>query len=121
MAEAVVATLLAVARAWAARLRVPLARVTIAAAPGVVVLTATATTRPGPADLAATEDLLARTASVRGAVLAGRGVRLVAGDPRLRVPLEPGLDLEVPADVFVQVNPGANARLIAAVLALAAF
>jgi 23S rRNA (uracil1939-C5)-methyltransferase len=121
IAEAAVSAHLAVARTWAASLRVALARVTIAAAPGGVVLAAAATARPGPADLAATEELLARTATVRGAVLAGRGVRLVAGDPRLRVPLEPGLDLEIPADVFAQVNPAANVRLIATVLACGAF
>ncbi|TMA95437.1 MAG: class I SAM-dependent RNA methyltransferase, partial [Deltaproteobacteria bacterium] len=67
------------------------------------------------------EALLARLATVRGTVLAGGGERLVAGDPTVRLPLEPGLDLEVPADVFTQVNPAANPALVATVLALGRF
>src|SRR5205823_1155372 len=43
------------------------------------------------------------------------------GDPTVRVALEPGLALEVPADVFTQVNPGANRRLVETVVALGAF
>src|SRR5207247_2532943 len=101
--------------------RVPLRRVTVSAAPAGVALAASATARPGPADLAASEALLARAAGVRGTVVTGAGVRLVAGDPTVRVALEPGLDLEVPADVFTQVNPGANQRLVETVLALGAF
>src|SRR5207247_2108887 len=109
------------ARAWVAALRVPLRRVTLSAAPGGVVLAAWATARPGPADLDASEALLARTAGVRGTVVTGAGARLVAGDPTVRVALEPGLALEVPADVFTQVNPGANRRLVETVVALGAF
>src|SRR5207245_659701 len=86
-----------------------------------VVSAAAATARPGPADLEASEALLARAASVRGTVVAGAGARLVAGDPTVRVALEPGLDLEVPADVFTQVNPGANRSLVETVAALGAF
>src|SRR5207247_2005788 len=109
------------ARAWVAALLDPLRRVTVSAAPAGVALAASATARPGPADLAASEALLARAAGVRGTVVTGAGVRLVAGDPTVRVALEPGLDLEVPADVFTQVNPGANQRLVETVLALGAF
>jgi len=58
---------------------------------------------------------------VRGTVVTGAGARLVAGDPTVRVALEPGLALEVPADVFTQVNPGANPSLVATVVALGAF
>ena len=39
---------------------------------------------------------------------AAAAARLVVGDPTVRVELEPGLALEVPADVFTQVNPAAN-------------
>jgi 23S rRNA (uracil1939-C5)-methyltransferase len=121
IAAPVIGAHLPVARAWIAALRVPLRRVTIAVAPGGVVFAARAAARPGPADLAASEALLVRTASVRGVVLAGAGTRLVAGDPRVRVELEPGLDLEVPADAFTQVNAGANQLLVRAVLALGGF
>ncbi len=58
---------------------------------------------------------------MRGTVVTGAGARLVAGDPTVRVALEPGLALEVPADVFTQVNPGANRRLVETVVALGAF
>ena len=121
LADPVVSAHLEAARAWVAALRVPLRRVTLSAAPGGVVLAASATARPGPADLDASEALLARTAGVRGTVVVGAGARLVAGDPTVRVALEPGLALEVPADVFTQVNPGANRRLVETVVALGAF
>ncbi|HUE30210.1 MAG TPA: class I SAM-dependent RNA methyltransferase [Verrucomicrobiae bacterium] len=121
LAEPVVAAHLEAARAWVAALRVPLRRVTLSAAPGGVVLAASAAAPPGPPDLEASEALLVRTASVRGTVVTGAGARLVAGDPTVRVALEPGLDLEVPADVFTQVNPGANRRLVETVVALGAF
>ncbi len=112
---------LGVARAWAATLRVAPARVTLARAPGGVVLVAAVRARPTPVDVAATERLLAGTGSVRGAVLTGGGVRLVVGDPHLRVAVEPDLALEIPADAFTQVHPAANLLLVAAVLELGAF
>jgi len=121
LADPAVSAHLAAARAWLAALRVPLRRLTVSAAPGGVVLAGAATARPGPADVAASEALLARVAGVRGAVIAGAGVRVVAGDPTVRVEIESGLDLEVPADAFTQVNPGANRRLVERVLALGAF
>jgi 23S rRNA (uracil1939-C5)-methyltransferase len=121
IAEPVLAAHLGAAREWIRTLRAPLRRVTIAAAPGGVALAATATARPGPADLGASEALLARVATVRGMVVSGGGARLVAGDPTVRVSLEPGLDLEVPADVFTQVNPGANRTLVETVVSLGSF
>ena len=102
-------------RRWAGVLRMTLERVTLARAPDGVVLVAVAAGAPGAADVAVTEALLASTGAVRGAVLLGRGTRIVVGDPGIRVPLEPGLHLEVPADVFTQVNPRANALLVATV------
>jgi 23S rRNA (uracil1939-C5)-methyltransferase len=121
IAAPVVEAHLGVARRWIERLRAVPERVGIAAAVDGVVLTASGRLRPGPADLRATESLLAEEASVRGAVLLGGGARLVAGDPRLRVAVEPDLALEVPADAFTQVHPEANLLLVAAVLELGAF
>ncbi len=118
IAEPVLAAHLGAARAFAAALRAPLARVTIAAAPGGVALVARTTARPGPADRAATERLLVAEPSVRGAVVTDGAVRLVVGDPTVRAPLEPGLEIEVPADVFTQVNPAANQLLVATVVGL---
>jgi 23S rRNA (uracil1939-C5)-methyltransferase len=120
IADPVVSAHLAAAREWLAALRVPLGRLTIAAAPGGVALAGRAIGRPGPADVAASEALLSRVASVRGAVLRGGGVRLVTGDPDVRLAIEPGLHLEVPVDAFTQVNPAANRALVATVLAFAA-
>lgn len=107
---------LAPVREWIASLRVPLARVTIAVAPGGVALAAAVTGRPGPPDVAATERLLVQFPTIRGAVLAGRPHRTVVGDPTVRVPAEADLHLEVPADVFTQVNLAANPGLVRTVL-----
>jgi 23S rRNA (uracil1939-C5)-methyltransferase len=121
LAVPAVAAHLAPARAWTASLRVALRRVTVAEAPGGVVLVGAAAAAPGPADLAASESLLAQVATVRGIVLTGGGMRRTLGDPTVRVLLEPGLDLEVPADAFTQVNPEGNRRLVEVVLRLGAF
>ncbi len=120
IAEPVLRAHLAVARAWAAALRSAPQRITIAGAPGGVVLVAAVSGRPAPPDVAATERLLAATASVRGAVLTGHGRRAVVGDPHVRIPVEPDLALEVPADVFTQIHPAANLLLVETVLELAA-
>jgi 23S rRNA (uracil1939-C5)-methyltransferase len=120
IADDAVSAHLGAARKLVATVRVALARVAIVTAPGGVVLVATALRAPGPPDLAAAETLLARHGSVRGAIVRGAGVRLVAGDPHVTVVLEAGLDLEVPADVFTQVNPEANRLLVATVLGFAA-
>jgi len=109
-----------VARDWVATLRTVPDRVTLARAPGGVVLVADSRRRPASADVTATETLLARHASVRGAVLAGTGARAVVGDPHVLMPLEPDLQLEVPADAFTQVNAAANPVIVATVLELAA-
>ncbi len=123
IADPVLSAHLDAARDWVGALRVPLRRVSLAVAPGGVVLKAIASALPGTHDLEVTTELLARMPTVRGAVLADARAdrRLVAGDPRVRVALEPGLDLEVPADVFTQVNPDANRLLVASVIALGRF
>ena len=121
IAEPVVSAHLATARAWAAALRVPLRRVTVAAAPGGVVLVAATDAAPGERDVRATEDLLVREPAVRGAVLRGGGARHVVGDATVRVDLEPDLALDVPADAFTQVNAAANRLLVATVLAFGSF
>src|SRR5262249_18699648 len=120
IADPAVVTHLDAVRRWIASLRAPLRRVTIAAAPGGVAVSAIAGARPGAADRAASESALSPTAGLRGIVLSGGGERLVVGDPSVRVDLEPGLDLEVPVDAFTQVNAGANRRLVEIVLRFAA-
>jgi 23S rRNA (uracil1939-C5)-methyltransferase len=112
IAAPAVAAHLAVARAWIAALPTTAERVTIAEAPGGVVLVAALRRAPTPGDVAATEALLAAHASVRGAVLAHRAARRTVGDPQVRIEVEPGLVLEAPADAFAQVNPAANRLLV---------
>jgi 23S rRNA (uracil1939-C5)-methyltransferase len=121
IADPVLVAHLEVARGWAAAVRGAPSRVTLASAPGGVVLAATLRTRPSEIDADATAELLARTPSIRGAVLTGGTERVVVGDPTLRVPVEPDLVLEVPADAFTQVNPAANLLVVATVLELGAF
>ena len=121
IADPVLVGHLAVARAWAAAIRGAPLRVTLACAPGGVVLAATLRAAPGEVDVVATERLLADTASVRGAVLTGGATRLVVGDPCVRVPVEPDLVLEVPADAFTQVHPAANLLVVATLLELGGF
>jgi 23S rRNA (uracil1939-C5)-methyltransferase len=118
IADAALVTHLGIARDWVASLRAVPERLTLARAPEGVVLVAETRRAAGAVDVEVTEDLLARHASVRGAVLAGAGARIVVGDPHVLVPLEPDLQLEVPADAFTQVNPSANPLLVSTVLEL---
>jgi len=110
-----------VARRLVERLRTAPTRVTIAEAPGGVVLVVALAAAPSPPDVAAAETLLAAHATVRGAVLAHGTDRVIVGDATVRVELEPGLAIEAPADVFAQVNPAANRLLVETVLRLGDF
>jgi 23S rRNA (uracil1939-C5)-methyltransferase len=105
-----------VARRWAVALRSAPERVTIAAAPGGVVLVANTRMRPGTTDRESSESMLVAEPVVRGVVLAGGGQRVVVGDPMVHVTPEPEMTLEVPADVFTQVHPAANVALVRTVL-----
>ena len=116
IADPVLSAHLETARTWASTLRGAPTRVTLARAPDGVVLVAALPAKPVPPDVSATERLLAASAAVRGAILVGAGTRIVVGDPGLRVPVEPDLALEVPADAFTQVHAAANLLLVAAVL-----
>ncbi len=120
IADPMLEATLGAARSWAGALRSAPARVTLARAPGGIVLLA-ALGAVTPADLATTERLLVNDARLRGAILTARGIRQVVGDPHLRVAVEPDLALEVPADAFTQVHPAANLLLVATVLELGGF
>ena len=121
IATDVVSAHLAAARRWATTLRTAPERVTVAAAPGGVVLVAMLRAAPTPRDLDVSERLLASDPSVRGAVLRGGTARATVGDPGVRVELEPGLALEAPADAFAQVNPAANRLLVRTAVELGNF
>jgi len=112
-----VSAAIAPAAEWLAADAPPVDNLTIAAAPDGVVLVAVLAGAPDDATRARAEAWLGRTPGVQGIVLRARGVRLVLGDPSVHVPLEPDLWLEVPADVFTQVNPALNPTLVATVCA----
>jgi 23S rRNA (uracil1939-C5)-methyltransferase len=106
--------------AWIAGDAPPLASVTVAAAPGGVVLVAELRDLPDDATVARCEAWRAAAGSVRGLVLRSGPARHVLGDAHVRVPLDDTLHLEVPADAFSQVNPALNPLLVATVLEFAA-
>ena len=63
--------------------------------------------------------LVERDARVAGAVLRSARAREVVGEVSIAVALEPGLELEVDADLFSQVNRAQNLKLVAAVMEMA--
>ena len=63
--------------------------------------------------------LVERDARIAGAVLRSARAREVVGEVSIAVPLEPGLELEVDADLFSQVNRAQNLKLVAAVMEMA--
>lgn len=63
--------------------------------------------------------LVERDARIAGAVLRSARAREVIGEVSIAVALEPGLELEVDADLFSQVNRAQNLKLVAAVMEMA--
>ena len=74
---------------------------------------------PGAAVLERARRLVERDARIAGAVLRAGGAREVIGEVSIAVALEPGLELEVDADLFSQVNRAQNLKLVAAVMEMA--
>ncbi len=74
---------------------------------------------PGAAVLARARRLVERDARIAGAVLRAGRARQVIGEASIAVALEPGLELEVDADLFSQVNRAQNLKLVAAVMEMA--
>jgi len=87
--------------------------------PHGVVLICDLATAPTEGARAAAEAWCGAAPEVQGLVLRVGPQRLVVGDAIVHVPLESDLHLEVPADVFSQVNPAMNPVLVATVLELA--
>ncbi len=82
-------------------------------------------TAPTPEDLRRAGHVLDSSAALADAKLAGIVLRsgphrATLGDPAIAIELEPGLTLEVDADLFSQVNHAQNLKLVAAVMELAA-
>ncbi len=74
---------------------------------------------PGTAVLERARRLVERDARIAGVVLRAGGGREVIGEVSITVALEPGLELEVEADLFSQVNRAQNLKLVAAVMEMA--
>ena len=63
--------------------------------------------------------LVERDMRIAGAVLRSARTREVVGEVSISVALEPGLELEVDADLFSQVNRAQNLKLVASVMEMA--
>ncbi len=74
---------------------------------------------PGAAVLGRARRLVERDARIAGAVLRAKGAREAIGEVSIAVALEPGLELEVDADLFSQVNRAQNLKVVAAVMEMA--
>lgn len=74
---------------------------------------------PGAAVLKRARQLVERDPRIAGAVLRAGRAREVVGEVSIAVALEPGLELEVEADLFSQVNRAQNLKLVAAVMEMA--
>jgi 23S rRNA (uracil1939-C5)-methyltransferase len=92
----------------------------VVAGDGYQVIVAYFDSRPGGAEIAQASRALAAEPSVRGVIVRGGGVREVVGEATVAIELEPGLTLEIEADLFTQVNRAQNLKLVAAVMAAAA-
>jgi 23S rRNA (uracil1939-C5)-methyltransferase len=59
--------------------------------------------------------------AVQGIVVKAGGKRICFGSPRITVVIEPGIDLEIAGDVFIQVNSAANQALVQRLIAAGEF
>lgn len=81
--------------------------------PGEIVAVAVTAGPFSPRDAAACANLISPGGAVGGVIFTGADGRRTWGDPRISVKLRGGLSLAVDADVFTQVNPGGNLRILA--------
>ncbi|HEX9446260.1 MAG TPA: 23S rRNA (uracil(1939)-C(5))-methyltransferase RlmD [Candidatus Binatia bacterium] len=105
---------LGAAGAWAAGLKSTIVEVEIVEsdAGGAVVLVGKVDGAISPVDDAANARFLAAHTDVQGLVLFGRQSRRAWGLGTVVVELEDGLQMEVDAEVFIQVNRAGNRRLV---------
>jgi 23S rRNA (uracil1939-C5)-methyltransferase len=75
---------------------------------------------PTPEDLRRARHVLESSAALAGIVLRSGSHRATLGAAAIAIELEPGLTLEVDADLFSQVNHAQNRKLVATVMELAA-
>ena len=74
-----------------------------------------------PRDEPACAHLIGNDSGIHGLIIAGRDWRRVWGEPRITVGLHTALELDLDADVFTQVNPPGNRRIIDELLAAGDF
>jgi 23S rRNA (uracil1939-C5)-methyltransferase len=107
-------------RRWAHTMSAKLEHIEIVAGeePGETVAIARAD-NDSEGDHARCRELIESAPGLSGLVLAGRKARSAWGNPYITIKLPHGLTLKVEADVFTQVNPEGNRRLIEEFLASA--
>ncbi len=85
-----------------------------------VVLAAWLRTAPSRAQVQRARRVMRDDGAIQGIVLSGAGARETVGDPEITADLEEGLSLRAGADLFSQVNPAQNRRLVRTVMEMAA-
>jgi 23S rRNA (uracil1939-C5)-methyltransferase len=80
--------------------------------PNQTVVVAHATSDFIPRDEPACANLIGVEGGIHGLIVSGRGWRKAWGEPRITVGLCGDLDLNTEADVFTQVNPAGNRRVL---------
>jgi len=110
-------------RRWARGMNTTIEHVEIVAGdePNQTVVVAGASDNFIPRDEPACANLIDVDGGITGLIVAGRDWRQVWGEPRITVGLGGDLALKVDADVFTQVNPEGNRRLIDELLAAGGF
>jgi len=89
--------------------------------PNQVVVVARATDQFLPSDAPACDNLVGENSSLQGLIMSGNNWRKVWGQPMISVKLIDDLSLTVNADVFTQVNPEGNHRILDELLRLGDF
>jgi 23S rRNA (uracil1939-C5)-methyltransferase len=89
--------------------------------PNQTVVVASAPDNFVPRDEPACAKLPATEGAIHGVIVTGRDWRKVWGEPRITVDLREDLTLKVDADVFTQVNPAGNRRILDELLTVTNF
>ena len=110
-------------RRWARGLNTGIGHLEIVAgdAPNQTVVVVKAASDFIPRDEPACAHLVDAEGGIHGLIIAGREWRKVWGEPRITVGLRDDLTLSVDADVFTQVNPQGNRRILDELLAAGNF
>jgi 23S rRNA (uracil1939-C5)-methyltransferase len=105
-------------RTWVREIRSPLEYVEVVAGdrPGELVVVAKSNGDFFPGDESVCRGLLEKEPRIVGLVVADRGERRTWGETRISVMTEDGIRLSAEADVFTQVNPDGNRRILTELL-----